>query len=865
MIPFIFSDEKQPTINEVGGKAFNLFQLIQLGIVVPRFVVVPNAFLQNVLQTVNPNNIEEIKLKIRSHQFKSLHFKTLESYFAKDTIFAVRSSGVDEDGKERSFAGQFETKLCIPFEDLGEAVKEIWLSAFSDRVKLYRETNDLPHFGNIAVIIQEMINAESAGVAFGINPLNNRPEEKVINAVYGLGEGLVSGMLNADQYIFSQQGIDKLIAEKDEKLVYDIESGKGTRIENILPQLKNIPALNDDQITKIVGVLKTLERHYHHPQDIEFAFHDRQLYLLQTRPVTAIKKSQGTSENIIWDNSNIIESYPGLTLPLTYSFIIKMYEAVYRQLSAVLGISSKKINRHESVYSNMLGLLKGRVYYNLNSWYTSLSLLPGYAVNAEFMEKMMGVKEKFEFIPEQKKSGINDYWDIVIAVYSILKNLFTIESQRKHFQSYFNRVMDEYEAINFAEKTPTDLLQLYFRFEQTLVKKWKAPLVNDFFAMVFFGLLQKQVVKAGFEEQENLHNDLISGSKDIITTEPIELTLKIAALILNQPTAIRMFEDNEPQNIIYKLKEPEFGIIKTAIDHYIQTWGDRSVGELKLETITYKQNAENYIRVLRSYVKKGINKNTYFDSKHSDVRQEAEIRVRTKIPPGVKRILFNWILKKARYFVSNRENLRYQRTRGFGMVRRIYIAIGEKLFQSGILDNPRDVFYLKIDEINECINQNIRGKNYAQLVAERKVEYADFEKVNLPERIITKDISANYFEKNTENKEITNADNFELKGIGCCAGIVRGKIIVVRSPDEIDDLNNAILVTSSTDPGWVTLFPTCSAILVERGSLLSHSAIVSRELGIPCIVGIKDLLQVVKTGMEVEMNGSTGKIKILSN
>ncbi|MBP8915928.1 MAG: hypothetical protein KBG70_04245, partial [Chitinophagales bacterium] len=567
---------------------------------------------------------------------------------------------------------------------------------------------------------------------------------------------------------------------------------------------------------------------------------------------------------IIWDNSNIIESYPGTTLPLTYSFITKMYEAVYRQLSAVLGISAKKINAHTHVYANMLGLLHGRVYYNLNSWYTSLSLLPGYAVNAEFMEKMMGVKEKFDFPVGKKKTGFKDYWDIAVAIYSILKNLFTIERQRKRFQSYFNKVMMEYEAINFAKKDTHELMRLYFRFEQTLVKKWKAPLVNDFFAMVFFGLLQKQVVKLGFKEEENLHNDLISGSKDIITTEPIELTLKIAALILKNPLATKLFKENDPPFIANALSGKEFYEIQDAIDNYIYLWGDRSVGELKLETITYKQNSENYLRVLKSYVSKGLENNSYFETKNSTVRETAELNVRSKLGGPFKRWFFNYILRKARYFVSNRENLRYQRTRGFGMVRKIFLAMGEKLAQNRILENGRDIFYLTINEIKTIIQGEKNYVNYILLVSERKKQYLQYEKTNLPERLITSDITASDLVVDYNKDLEDHSAKLELKGIGCCAGVVRAKIVVVHSPDEIDDLNNSILVTSSTDPGWVTLFPTCAAILVERGSLLSHSAIVSRELGIPCIVGIKDLLQIVKTGMEVEMNGSTGIIKILS-
>ncbi len=861
---FIYSNQKMPTKTEVGGKAFNLFQLLQLGIHVPKFVVIPNTALQKVLQTINPKNTLEIQQKILEFEFADLHFESMEDYFSPDTIFAVRSSGIDEDGNERSFAGQFETQLCIPFSELPNVVKQIWLSAFSDRVKIYREITGLTFTGNIAVIIQEMVHSDISGVAFGINPLTNQKNERVINAVYGLGEGLVSGTLNADQYVVNAGNIESIVVEKPEKLIFNQEDGADIKLIEVDEKLKLQAALSNKQILEIDAMLTRLEVHYNHPQDIEFAYFNNELFLLQSRPVTTLKNSGKNKHKIIWDNSNIIESYPGLTLPLTYSFILKMYEAVYRQLSAVLGISHKKIDAHADIYANMLGLLKGRVYYNLNSWYTSLSLLPGYAVNAEFMEKMMGMKEKFEFSKEKKKTRLKDYFEIIVAIFSILKNLFTIERQRKQFQSYFNRVMERYENIAFEEKNPAELLDLYFKFEQTLVKKWKAPLVNDFFAMVFFGLLQKQVVKAGFNESENLHNDLISGSKDIITTEPIELTLKITSLILKNVDAVVLFKTATPTEIVTALKDLKYTNIKEVISDYISKWGDRSVGELKLETITYRQNSENYIRVLKSYVQKGLEHNNYFNSATSDIRKAAENKVYAAIKNPIKKIIFKSILKRARYFVSNRENLRYQRTRGFGMVRRIFIALGEKLSKTGILSDTRDIFYLRIEELQLIVNRKMDIQQIAEIIASRKLLYTEFEKLNLPERLSSSNTNTNNIAIPTAHHDKPLVVLDELKGIGCCAGIVRAKIVVVHSPDEIDDLENAILVTSSTDPGWVTLFPTCSAILVERGSLLSHSAIVSRELGIPCIVGIKDLLRSVKSGMEVEMNGSTGVVKIIS-
>ncbi|MBC8047140.1 MAG: phosphoenolpyruvate synthase [Fimbriimonadaceae bacterium] len=862
---FIFSNDiiTQKTKNELGGKAFNLFELLKLNICVPKFVVIPNSFLQNIIISKSGNN-DIIINTIEQFGFSEPDLSPLKKYFEETTLFAVRSSGIDEDGNDNSFAGQFETKLYVPFSELQAAIKEVWLSAYSKRVLQYRKNNQISGKSGIAIIIQQMINADSAGVAFGINPLNNNANEKVINAVYGLGEGLVSGYLDADQYIVSKDSINKTLAEKKEKFVFDEGKRSGTKIIAIENDQINNSVLAETQIHLITKLLDTLNQHFNFPQDIEFAFENNQLYLLQTRPVTALNQTTEKDNEIIWDNSNIIESYPGLTSPLTFSFITKMYEAVYRQLSAVLGISKNKIDAHAQVYANMLGLLKGRVYYNLNSWYISLSLLPGYSVNAAFMEKMMGVKEKFPVTIEKKKSGIKDYLEIVNAITGILRNLFVIEKQRKSFQKHFDSVMLEYDALNFENCSSTELMQYYLKFEQILVKKWKAPLVNDFFAMIFFGLLQKQLQKSGSDENENLHNDLLSGSKDIISTQPIELTLKIADLIRADNKTKNLFENNSPQEIFIELKNPEFSEILLAINNYISYWGDRTVGELKLETTTYHQNPVAYIQIIKSYITNGVTFENYLNKGNPDIRSIAEIKVLSKIRSPFKRVFFKWILKKARYFVSNRENLRYQRTRGFGMVRKIFLAIGNRFSAQKITQQQRDIFYLTKEEIFDYIKGTSTQSDLKKLITLRKEEYAVFEAIQLPERINTKGIASlnlHEIKIQTEEKSVLS----ELKGIGCCAGIVKGKLRIIKNPDEIESLNGDILVTSSTDPGWVTLFPTCSAILVERGSLLSHSAIVSRELGIPCIVGIKNLLQIVETGMIVEMDGSTGVIKIIQN
>jgi pyruvate,water dikinase len=848
----IFSNTGVAQNPNFGGKANQLLAVKDKGIAIPEFVIIPADYLTSLI----PPDTVSIKEFIRTYQFSDDFINTIFNSFEETNFVAVRSSALNEDGKEKSFAGQYETKLFVTKETLSQAIVSVWLSAFSERVAAYRKQNNISK-SDMAIIVQRMIDADAAGVAFAVNPLTGNENETVINAVWGLGEGIVSGELNADLFLVENEKITRQIAEK--KWAIKLNERRKTGTEKVaLSELQSTTAcLNELQILEVERLVKKLSAHFQVPQDIEFAYQNNRLYLLQTRTVTAIAR-QEQEPLIIWDNSNIVESYPALTLPLTFSFIVKMYEAVYTQLSLILGVSAKTVAKNRDVYANMLGLLCGRVYYHLNNWHQSLSLLPGYKLNAEFMDNMMGVKEKFDTKVEHSKGKLAAYFSVFFALVKMLKKLFTLNRDRIAFQTYFNNIMREYEAMNFDKMSLQELATHYHRFENTLVKKWKAPLVNDFFCMIYFGVLQKLVVNYQLDENGTLHNDLVSGAKDIISTEPITLTLSITKLILQSPEATALFKNSSPEKILSALPKNEYAQMNDAIKNYIQKWGDRCVGELKLETITYKQQPENYIKILQSYVRNNRNEPT---QTKNQIRQQAEEKVKKKLKgKPIKKIIFSYVLRKARYLVSNRENLRFERTRGFGMVRTMMIAIGKKFAKENRLQNERDIFYLTQNEIFESIKNGSASADLKALVELRKKEYTNYAAINLPERIKANGVITDFsvFQSNAETIEDTT-----LKGIGCCAGIVRGKVSVIHSPDEIDSLNNTILVTASTDPGWVVLFPSASAIVVERGSLLSHSAIVSREMGIPCVVGVKNLLRILKTGDTVEIDGAKGTVKMI--
>lgn len=785
----------------VGGKAYNLDILTKNGINVPKWCVVNSA----------DDNFEVEEGK----------------------WYAVRSSAVGEDGNGNSFAGQMESYLYVKPQDIKARIQDVINSANSERIKFYREQNGLSDEDiKVGVIIQEMINSEVSGVAFSSNPITGKRDEIVISSVFGLGEGLVSGELNADTFIVEGEKITKNVVEKPYKIVFDKEKGFGTtQVENENPSESS---LTDNQIQEIAQKVKEIVKIYGKPQDIEWAYEGGKLDILQARPITTLENIPDKSQQeVIWDNSNIIESYSGVTTPLTFSFIKDVYTEVYKQFLLIMGVEQELIEENSDIFQ-MLGFIEGRVYYNLLNWYRLLRLMPGYEINAGFMESMMGVKQKLNQIPKVKPSKKNKYLRLANLIKSLIVNLFRLPKDIEKFYKHINATLSPYEDGKLEGKTSNELVEIYFELESKLMKKWQAPLVNDFYAMIFYGLLKKSLAK--IDQNGTLQNDLLTGETGIISTEPIKRIKQISNKIC------------KGENADEDIKE------------FIEKFGNRCIGELKLETITYKQDPTLLQFIINSYVKQGIIDLEKEAAREKEIRHNAEKTVKEKI----KNPLFDFILKNARLRVKNRENLRFERTRLFGLVREIFLELGKNFAYENIIETQRDIFYLTKEEIFNYVRGTSVDVDLKTIIKNRKEEFKTFEDKHPSDRFST--FGTVYKGNQFISKDFdTTPVEGDLSGIGACAGIVRAKVKIVHSVAESSGLEGCIMVAERTDPGWVPLFPISKGILVERGSILSHSAIVAREMGIPAIVGVNNLLAVLKDGDEVEMDGSTGTIRIIAD
>ena len=574
----------------------------------------------------------------------------------------------------------------------------------------------------------------------------------------------------------------------------------------------------------------------------------------------------------IWDNSNIAESYGGVTTPLTYSFARRAYEEVYRQFCRLMSVPPGRISDHAHVFHRMIGLVHGRVYYNLLNWYRLLAMLPGFTVNRRFMEQMMGVKEP---LPEelvrhlQSASALARFKDAANlgrTMVGLVANHFTLPSRIHQFYARLNHALRPLD-IPLEQMRLDELAEDYQTLERQLLTRWDAPLVNDFFAMIFYGVLRKLAASWCGDAAGALQNNLLCGEGGMISVEPARRVRQLAEMAAPNPALARMLAEAPVDEVLCKLEAvPEFA---AAFHAYLEKFGDRCLDELKLESATLLDDPTTLLRSI-GHLAQRINEGQTPAPTHLEetLRADAEARVAQSLRGHpLRRMVFGWVLKHTRARVRERENLRFERTRLFGRVRRIFIAMGREMNARNVLAAPADIFYLELVEILGWCDGTTTTTNLKGLVELRRAEFARYREQAPPaDRFETRGpvYHGQTYERTAKTGDET-AGAIEWQGMGCCPGIVRGIVRVVTDPRNAVLKPGEILVAERTDPGWIMLFASAAGLLVERGSLLSHSAIVSREMGIPAIVSIPAITKHLHDGDVVEMNGSTGTIKLVSH
>lgn len=725
--------------------------------------------------------------------------------------FAVRSSCNMEDGKELSFAGIFESFLDIEKADINIKVLECLQSLYQARALEYMRLKDIDLSKiKMDIIIQEMIDAEKSGILFTSNP-RGILNETVITVGEGSGELVVSNQIDTSTYFYHQN--DKIYYLEGEKDLLSREN-----LEELLQ--------NGEKIKKIFHLDYA---------DIEFSIQNNQIFILQARPITSIQEG----ERIVLDNSNIVESYPGISLPLTQSFAKKIYTAVFKGVVKRILPDKQILDSLTPVLKDMVDSLGGRMYYRIDNWYKILCFLPMSHKIIPIWQEMLGVKNT-SYSQSKRR-----YWLKLRCGICFLREMLLLSSSMKKLENIFNKVWTEFYQEDLQNISLKDLQNIYNRIEEELLSIWDITLINDMYAFIFTGLLKAKLKKENIYTYEKREFDFIGGIINIESMKPVRAFENLARLW-----------QKEGESKAYQFAEKE----------YISYFGDRMMEELKLETKTFRSHPELLREAIKQYKKIEI----------ENPNQENPTRLEN---------IKGWIgfyTKKARKGIAYRESSRMNRTRIFGIVRTIILEIAKRFINLEIIENIEDIFYLDMQEIFTIIeeleikndrNDNLKRREYKEIgleqirleeikkrIQERKQEYIEYGECNLGSRIILENEEAKrYYLRRRIPLAIEDMNTW--KGTGCAGKEISGEVVIIRTLEDAKNTKGKIIVAKMTDPGWVFILNCAKGIITEKGSLLSHTAIISRELGIPAIVGVEKICSVLKDGDWVIINGSTGIIK----
>ena len=739
--------------------------------------------------------------------------------FSEKEYFAVRSNFSSEDSGEHSFAGQFLTRLNVKREKIEEALQEVFASYdgsldYKEKANRGKAEYDLKQQGKAeTVLIQEMLFPEKSGVLFTKNPKGILSEMVVV-----LGQGLG----------------DKVVEDQENVLTYHYfpgeclyQEGQGTGL-----------GLDEKELKILFSLGEKIEQLFQKPMDIEFAIEKGKIYILQARAITTLDMHLPTR---ILDNSNISESFPGICLPLSESFAGEMYSGIFTSLGRrFLG---KKVSSYEELFQRMVGGFSGRMYYEISSWYDILRLLPFSGKIIPVWQGMLGVSNE-EISFSKKKPGFFLKCRIALLFcYHFIVSQRKMKELDKFFQeryaSYSKRVEEEEEA--------QALYRIFLEMKEDLLREWDITLMNDMVSFISTHLYGKK------------------------TAFSLETMKPVRALSALKAVARKHGLDSEE----YRREKKS----------YISAYGDRIEGELKLETRTYRSNEE----LLDRWILDAL------ETEETDcLEKDCEETSRMEKPSEQKQRK-SFLYRLAESSCNNREISRLHRTRCFGLMRRIVDKIGEKTIGF-------DIYYLSLEELEEMI---FTGKDFSLKIAREKELRKAYERLPVLSRVkllgkVDRDplageirgLSYESFKekgniegqigtpgKDEEHRKAGKIRQMEKAGKedgdsaprvffgrGVSKGIFRGEVLKIKSLQEIRamEAKGKILLSYSTDPGWFPYLNMAEGLITERGSLLSHSAILARELEKPAVVNIPNIMEELQSGDIVEIDGDLGICSVLN-
>ena len=867
---------------EIGPKAMSLVRMSRSGLAVPAgFCITAAVFrehlernnlvdrirsLVNELTEESPDakgillsNLRQIIIEAPLVEQTRDEMESLYRELGADRI-AVRSSGTAEDLPGHSFAGQHDSFLGITnITDYIEAVKKCWASLWTFRAYEYRQRNSFDHLKiGMAVIVQKLIDADISGVIFTADPLTGATGNVIIEACFGLGESLVSGKVTPDRFVVRKNKLKLWSRTISEKKLERVVNKDGSVEEHAVEgERSTSPTLDKRQMKLLAGLAIKIETEFDRPQDIEWAISGGKIFLLQSRPITALPPEKTWEQRQVWSGNPVREVMPDVVTPATVSMLEGMLAGFFDPIFRLLCVDRGDHPAFE--------VIAGRVYFNANLWAAVIGCMPG-SGNFNFTEfsgSHRGLKElgrrlqvaTEEDLPDVKHKKLRFFLKLPLILAGSLRNTPT---RGQRILEQINAEADKWYHLDVTtlscEQITESLEQIVEQFDELLSH------VLYLFGMMSAYPILHWICTKWLSDDGSCAMQLLAGVGDM-TDAVAGLDLWKLAAIADKSDEIKklILSDDDWDTLEGRLAQSDPGReFLSSWRNFMHNHGHHCRGEIELYNRRWSETPDYILKLVRGYM-------SQFDridpvrnhAERAEQRRQLEQKCRRQIRNPIKRLIFNRFLVHSQQGWVFRENVKSEVVKLLTAMRRLLLELGRKLTERQVLAGQDDIFFLRLDEMSPVV-QGSTTFDISRVIADRRTEYDKSSLIAPPDVIFGKfDPDTCIYPEPDENTEVLN-------GLAVSPGIVTGKArVILRADADEYLLADEILVAPFTDPGWTPYFVPAAAIVMDEGGVISHGSIIAREYGIPAVVNVGGATRIIKTGQTIRVDGNSGVVTIL--
>ncbi|MFL0405154.1 phosphoenolpyruvate synthase [Bacillus nitratireducens] len=861
-----FQEIEKTQLFLVGGKGLNLGELSNIqGIQVPEGFCVTTvgyekAIEQNeafqdllnqltMLKIEDRNQIGEISKKIRETimavKITSDVEKAVTHYlsrFGNEHAYAVRSSATAEDLPYASFAGQQDTYLnIIGKEAILQHVRKCWASLFTERAVMYRIQNGFEHSQvSICVVVQKMVFPQASGILFTADPVTSNRKVLSIDASFGLGEALVSGLVSADNYKVKEGEIIGTMIATKKLAIYALKEG-GTETGQIEPAQQKLQTLPEQQILQLARIGRQIEAYFGCPQDIEWCLVDDTFYIVQSRPITTLYPipEANDQENHVYVSVGHQQMMTDAMKPLGLSFFLLTTNAPMRKAGGRLFVDATQRLASPASRDFLINTL-GKSDPLIRDALTTVVERDDFITLLPDDEKEKSVGKSVP--PASSQPQIEN--DPAIVTDLIKTSQASLEELKRNMQT----------------KSGVDV----FDFILEDIQQLRTVLFNpQSIAVIMAGMDASSWINEKMEQwlgEKNAADTLSQSVQNNITSEMGLALLDVADVIRPYPKVIEYLQHIEDDSFLDELVTFEGGDkVRDAIYAFLNKYGMRCSGEIDITKTRWSEKPTTIIPMILNNIRDfemGASKRKFEVGLQEALKKEEELLDRLQhLPDGKQKVEeTKQMIRNIRNFIGYREYPKYGMINRYFIYKQAILKEAEQLVQNSVINEREDIYYLTFEELHEVVRTN---KLDYGIIHKRKNEYKLYEKLT-PPRVITSDgeiITGKYKRENLPAEAIV--------GLPVSSGVIEGRARVILNMEDANLEDGDILVTAFTDPGWTPLFVSIKGLVTEVGGLMTHGAVIAREYGLPAVVGVENATKRIKDGQRIRVHGTEGYIEVL--